>query len=70
MMTDKGPEYIDTIKTGIDYNTYAYLFCKCPNPLNYVWRFKKSNYPDGMIDFKCPRCNCVIGGHFIVDKEE
>lgn len=56
------PTYVDPeeLKEG----DYVYGECRCPLPICYAHRFKKADYPDGEIRFKCKDCSTVAHIYF------
>lgn len=51
---------VDTYKEGLNETKYIYAFCKCPNPLNIVWRAEKPADP-GWYKHFCPECKTEFG---------
>lgn len=50
-------EFVNTQETGIS-DDYIYLHCKCEYPLEFAWRFPRTNEE---IVFTCPKCKTKMG---------
>ena len=51
------PEFVNTQETGIS-DDYVYLHCRCEYPLEFGWRFPRT---DEEIIFTCPKCKTKMG---------
>lgn len=56
------PTYVDP--KDLNNDEYVYGVCQCPLPICYGHRFKKADYPDGVIRFKCEVCDTGASVYF------